>query len=267
MGLRFVLGMGLAILAVSSTSCSSTSHQAKNTSSTTTSSTSTTEAAPSAMGYQSAKTEWQEGSAVDTADQNSYWSTAVSDLTAGESHDTGNTGGYAAATAQLRYLISVPKMNATGAQNAEVNDDTLALNAFFDTNGLYGLSEPSYSAAEFAATIQREARIGTLEVDPQPSVPHASQTPGWPLPIADASATCPAFSSLSTGSAFACRILSQSEGTFWIVGKLQAANAMMFLGEMSRGTPSFAEFQCKAIFDAAELAVLKQIGGSCTNSS
>jgi hypothetical protein len=63
----------------------------------------------------------------------------VTDLTGGLKTDE-NTGGYAAAIGCLRNLANQPDSMVTPQENAEMNTDFSALDAFFDTPILYSSS-------------------------------------------------------------------------------------------------------------------------------
>ena len=72
-----------------------------------------------------------------SAQQGSYWGKAANDLHAGQSTDTGDTSRYPGAITRLKDLISLPDAQQTPAQNAAYHADITALNAFFNTPGLY----------------------------------------------------------------------------------------------------------------------------------
>jgi hypothetical protein len=96
----------------------------------------TTPPAPVTASYDAARTQWQAGATAISAQQGNYWSQAANDLTAGEATDTNPTG-YADAVTALKELISLPDAQQTAAQNARYHADINALNAFFNTPGLY----------------------------------------------------------------------------------------------------------------------------------
>ncbi len=183
--------------------------------------------------------------------QGAFFSKAASDLGLGEVHDGGNTIGYSDAVRELTELISVPDMDATAAEMAEASTDILALNAFFGTNGLYGLSAPSASGQQFVATLQQEIRMGTLSaVDVASGIGHVPAIPG-------AIVVCPVLSSLSVGSGFGCHIGSASSNSSILIGEVQGANATSFDAWFGVFIP------CNGP-DNVEQAALRKLGGSCT---
>jgi hypothetical protein len=66
-----------------------------------------------------------------------YWDNAATDLTTGQTSDSGDTSGYADAITELKQLITLPDAQQTPTQNAEWHHDVDALNTFFNTPGLY----------------------------------------------------------------------------------------------------------------------------------
>jgi hypothetical protein len=93
--------------------------------------------AKTAPGFDAARAQWQLGAATISAQQGLYWTKAAGDLNAGKSTDRGDTSGYPAAIAHLKELVSLPDAQQTPAQNAAYHADINALNAFFNTPGLY----------------------------------------------------------------------------------------------------------------------------------
>jgi len=88
-------------------------------------------------GYDAARKEWQQGATAISAQMGLYWDNAATDLTSGETSDSGDTSGYAAAIKELKQLITLPDAQQTPTQNAEYHADINALNTFFNTPGLY----------------------------------------------------------------------------------------------------------------------------------
>ncbi len=103
--------------------------------------TTATSPSPSAVAQQrraAAEAAWKEGSVASSAELNRYLQEAVVDLSAARALGVDNTGAYATAIGMLRQLEAVPETDATAAQRATVRSDTLALDTFFGTPGLYG---------------------------------------------------------------------------------------------------------------------------------
>jgi hypothetical protein len=109
--------------------------QAPTTSTTSTTSTTTTSQTPA--GFVAAKHEWQQGAAAISADQGTYLNQAATDLSNAIVAGEGNTSGYSSAVQELQQLASLPDADQTPAQNSEFQSDTMALNTFFGTSGLY----------------------------------------------------------------------------------------------------------------------------------
>lgn len=92
---------------------------------------------PSGPGYDAARTAWQQGASASSAQAGSFWKTAATDLTNAESSDTGDTSGYALAAADLLAMLTLPDAQQSPAQNAAFHAGISALDAFFNTPGLY----------------------------------------------------------------------------------------------------------------------------------
>jgi hypothetical protein len=92
--------------------------------------------APSTAGYDAALAEWKKGAIAISADQGKNWSAAITDLTNGQNTDSDTTG-YPTAITDLKQLISLPDAQQSPTENAAYHADINALNAFFDTAGLY----------------------------------------------------------------------------------------------------------------------------------
>jgi hypothetical protein len=106
-------------------------------SSTATPTTTATTAPQSPAGFTAAKQEWTEGSTAISAEQNTYFSQAASDLTGAINSGAPSTSGYQSAVQELQQLASLPETDLTPTQDSEFKNDTSALNTFFDTQGLY----------------------------------------------------------------------------------------------------------------------------------
>jgi len=103
----------------------------------TTSTTTTTTTSQTPAGFAAAKLEWQQGAAAISADQGTYLNQAATDLSNAIAAGEGNTSGYSSAVQELQQLASLPDADQTPAQNSEFQSDTMALNTFFGTSGLY----------------------------------------------------------------------------------------------------------------------------------
>lgn len=84
-----------------------------------------------------AKNEWIEGASAISADQNSYFDQAATDLANAAPSAGAQSASYMMAVQELQQLESVPETSDTPAQIAESHRDTSSLNAFFGTPGLY----------------------------------------------------------------------------------------------------------------------------------
>jgi hypothetical protein len=85
-------------------------------------------------GYTAARAQWLgEGLVGGGAAQSIPYQQAIADLQSGESTDPGNRAGYAEAIAVLRDLMTLPDANVSPAQDAEANQWTAQLDAFFGT--------------------------------------------------------------------------------------------------------------------------------------
>jgi hypothetical protein len=195
-----------------------------------------------------AKAQWQKGAASDAAGMGAFWVKAAKDLVQAAALRGSGHGAAATAARQLTQLASLPDTMDTPAQQAEALKDTLALNAYFDLDGLYGESAPSASVAAFRATLQHETRIGTLS-----SIPAERALPG-------ATVTCPVLHALTAGSAFGCRVKAPSEATFLMVGELNTPRGSSYIAQIAT-SGSIAD--CRGLLDTAEQAALTQLGGTC----
>jgi hypothetical protein len=208
----------------------------------------TPKAAASLAGVALARHEWFLGARADAAQQGEYWVRAATAL-------TGATVGRQAdrrAAARLRQLAGLPDAQETRAQQAEGVADARALNAFFATNGLYGVNAPSANTASFVETLQAEARIGTLSAnEPQAN----GAIPG---PLGGATVHCPVLASLGVGSLFGCTLSRGAAGSYLLVGTFEAAHGTSYIATMLSAPVS----QCPDLDPAAQ-AVVKKLGGVC----
>ena len=105
----------------------------------------TTEAASlsrQSTGYFRARTEWVEGAKAADAEHAAYFARAAADLQVGLSGDQMATSvsgrsAYVDAIRQLIDLASLPDADETPVQQEESRSDTVAIDSFFHTPGLY----------------------------------------------------------------------------------------------------------------------------------
>jgi len=194
-------------------------------------------------GYTTATQQWEQGAKSIAAGQSGYWDRAAADLRGGLSSGAAGTSGYAAAIQELQGLAAIPETSDTPAQMAEAQSDSLALNLFFGTDGLYGWSSPSGSLAQFVSTLQQEIRLGTF-------------TGVLTAPSPSATVTCPILTSLAVGADFGCEVSPPMSGSALLIGEMAVANGVSF------GTFT-APFQCD-VLDAGEQTVLDHLGGACS---
>ena len=162
----------------------------------------------------------------------------------------------------LPFVVNTPvQMQAGAAANFQ------ALNSFFSTDGLYDVNAPSANPAAFVATLQLEARIGTIQAVADPLIGTA------PSYYPDTIVTCPvlsrlafnasALSPLSYNAAFGCKLTTSGMGTYYIVGAISAAHATQYgatITGLDNGTPVFT---CAEFIDSAQLQVAKKLGARC----
>jgi hypothetical protein len=218
--------------------------------------------------YALALLQWERGAQAGPADYHHYWVAAATDLTEAVSAHLPGTSGYPHAASELLKLVHLPFVVNTPVQmQAGAAAEFEALNSFFSTDGLYDVDAPSANPAAFVATLQLEARIGTIQVDPDPIIGTA------PSNYPDALVTCPilsplafkavALSPLSYNDTFGCKLTTSSIGTYYIVGAISAAHATEYAGTITgldNGTPVFT---CNEFYDSAELQVAKKLGARC----
>jgi hypothetical protein len=208
--------------------------------------------------FAAAKHQWELGAKSSSAGQGGYWHNAAEDLTAGVAAKVPAAAAYKHAAAKLLQLASLPNTMATPAQQKEGLADTEAINSFFGTNGLYDVSAPSSTTAQFVATLQQEARIGTLQVTPDAALHKPpSAYPG-------AAVNCPVLSSLAVNSTFGCKMTTSKIGTYYFVGQIFAAHAVTYVAEIAKGS---ALFDCEAdgLSRPEELAAKRMDGGCITS--
>jgi len=207
----------------------------------------TTQAAP-LSGVALARHDWFLGARASAAQEGVYWVRAATALTV----TAANTQADRRAAAELRQLARLPDAQETPAQQAQSGADATELNAFFVSNGLYGVNAPSATTTSFVATLQAEARIGTLSAnEPQAN----GAIPG---PLAGAKVDCPVLASLAVGTLFGCMVSHGAAGSFLLVGTLESAHGTSYIASMLREPVS----QCLDL-DPATQAVVKKLGGVC----
>ena len=210
--------------------------------------------------FAAAQQAWEQGSSSGSDGEDAFWSRAATDLKNSVVLGAPNASSDKTAIGQLGYLATLPAAGYTHRQNVEMEKAIPALNLFFGTNGLYGVSAPSHSLQAFVATLQEEARSGRLSASEPPNFSQLPAVPG-------AHVSCPVLASLSSGSAFACKIIS-SNGPTWMIGEIQSPHATQYVATAALSEPDYVFGPpCSAFFDPAELVALRQIGGTCTSSS
>src|SRR5580658_7833896 len=125
----------------SSTNAATTTSTSPATTSTTTTvpatSTTQTTSAQANPGFTAAKNQWIGGASAISADQDSYWNQAASDLANAAPSAGSQSASYMMAVQELQQLASLPETSETPTQMTEAQQDTSALNSFFGTPGLY----------------------------------------------------------------------------------------------------------------------------------
>jgi hypothetical protein len=200
--------------------------------------------------FAEAKKEWELGSQSDAADEGLCWIKASSDLYSVGAAESGSgpPPGYYTAAQELVQLASFPDTGDTPAQLAQFQSLVLRLNAFFGTEGRYGISPPSNSRESFVATLQREVRSGTLSSVPAvPAIPRAT-------------IECPVLPPLAAGIYFGCKIRSAHSGFYIFVGQLQSADGTTYYASAVKGK---RRFQCAKFLSPSFTPVITQMGSSC----
>jgi hypothetical protein len=219
--------------------------------------------------YALALLQWERGAQAGPPDYHHYWVAAASDLTKAATAHLSGAAGYLRVASELLKLVHLPFVVNTPVQmQAGAAALFEALNSFFSTDGLYDVNAPSANPAAFVATLQLEARIGTIQVVADPMIGTA------PGNYPDALVTCPvlsplafkavALSPLSYNDTFGCKLTTSSIGTYYIVGVISAAHATEYDGTITGlgngGTPVFT---CNEFDDSAQLQVAKKLGARC----
>jgi hypothetical protein len=210
--------------------------------------TTTPHVAAALSGVALARHEWLLGARASSASEGEYWVSAATALTGASAATQADRR----AAARLRQLASLPDAQGTPAQQREGGADVTALNAFFATDGLYGVNAPSETTAAFVETLQAEARIGTLSANE----PQANGAIPGPLP--GAIVHCPVLASLAPGSLFGCTVSRDAGGSYLLIGTLEGTRGTSYIAEML----SVPLSQCPDV-DAAQQVVLKKLVGVC----
>jgi hypothetical protein len=188
--------------------------------------------------YALALLQWERGAQAGPADYHHYWVAAATDLTTAVADHVPGTSGYPRAASELLKLVHLPFVVNTPVQmQAGAAAEFEALNSFFSTDGLYDVNAPSANPAAFVATLQLEARTGSIQVVADPIIGTA------PNNYPDAIVTCPVLSPLAFGAVtlspltynatFGCKLTTSSIGTYYIVGVISAAHATEYAGTIT----------------------------------
>ena len=203
--------------------------------------------------FAQASEQWSAGATAISAGQAGHWLAAARDLRAAVAAKAEGTNGYPTAAGQLVSLSKLPDAMQTPAQSRQAGSLTEALNSFFGTNGLYGYSAPSLTPKAFAATLQEEANLGTLDVVPDPRLGKV------PASFPEAAVTCPVLAGVTAGSVFGCKVAAFE--AYYMVGTVTAAEATTYLGYIVGGRPVF---DCKLDgLSASEQLAAQKMGGGC----
>jgi hypothetical protein len=238
--------------------------------------------APKQSEFALAKLQWQFGAqAGPTANANEYgpggtvvpfWVSAAKDLTKAITAGVADPAAYRRAVAELSQLAHLPFVVNTPLQDQPVAVvDLLALNAFFSTDGLYDVNAPSATPAAFVATLQFEARIGTIQVYPDSVLnSHPNAIPPW---FPGAVVTCPVLSGpagadrdlspLDADAAFGCRMAVPTEGTYYLIGTVQQPHATVYFADITHAEGGPPQFLCSAL-QADQVAIVTEIGAICS---
>ncbi len=229
-----------------------------------------------------AKLQWQFGAqAGPTANANEYgpggtvvpfWVSAAKDLTKAVTAGVADPVAYRRAVAELSQLAHLPFVVNTPLQDQAVAvADLLALNAFFSTDGLYDVNAPSATPAAFVATLQFEARIGTIQVYPDGVLnSHPGAIPPWfpgavvTCPVLSAKALAdPDLSALDADAAFGCRMAVPSEGTYYLIGTISEPHATVYQADITHAEGGPPQFLCSAL-EAGQVPIVTKIGAICS---
>jgi hypothetical protein len=202
-----------------------------------------------------ARKQWSAGDRAASAKQGAYWLSAAKELQAALTAAAPQTTGFAAAAQELQQLAKLPDAMLSAAQSKEALSLTMALNKFFGTNGLYGVSTPSANARDFVATLRQEAKLGTLASNVVAD-PHLHTVPSS---FPQAVVTCPVATGVAPGSVFACKL--DVFAVYYVVGTVRAPGATAYFGYMVKGSPTF---DCQSDgFGTGEQMAVKKLGGTC----
>ncbi len=229
-----------------------------------------------------AKLQWQlAAQAGPTANANEYgpggtyvpfWVSAAKDLTKAITAGVPGPAAYRRAASELSQLAHLPFVVNTPLQDQPVAvADLLALNAFFSTDGLYGVNAPSATPAAFVATLQFEARIGTVQVYPDGVLnSHPGAIPPWfpgavvTCPVLSAKALAdPDLSPLAADAAFGCRMAVPTEGTYYLIGTISEPHATVYGADITHAEGGPPQFLCSGL-QADQVPIVTKIGAICS---
>jgi hypothetical protein len=219
-----------------------------------------------------AKLQWQFGAQADPTKYGPFWVSAAKDLTNALTAGVVDAAAYRRAASELLQLAHLPFVVNTPLQDQPVAvADFLALNAFFSTDGLYDVNAPSATPAAFVATLQFEARIGTIQVSPDGVLnSHPGVIPPW---FPGAVVTCPALSAKAfadpdlagwdADAAFGCRMAVPTEGMYYLIGIIAEPHATVYGADITHAEGGPPQFLCSGL-EAAQVAIVTKIGAICS---
>ena len=229
-----------------------------------------------------AKLQWQfAAQAGPTANANEYgpggtfvpfWVSAAKDLTTAITAGVADPAAYRRAAGELLQLAHLPFVVNTPLQDQPVAvADLLALDTFFSTDGLYGVNAPSSTPAAFVATLQFEARTGTVQVYPDGVLnSHPGAIPAW---FPGAVVTCPVLSAtaladpdltpFAADAAFGCRMAVPTEGTYYLIGTISEPHATMYEADITHAEGGPPQFLCSGL-QADQVPIVTKIGAICS---
>jgi hypothetical protein len=228
--------------------------------------------APKQSEFALAKLQWQFGAQADPTKQAPYWRSAAADLTKAQASGAPPSPAYRRAASELEQLAHLPFIVNTPLQDRPVAvADIEALNAFFGTDGQYGINAPSTTPAAFVATLQDEARIGTIQVNPDGVLnAYPNAIPPW---FPGAVVTCPVLSAkvlasdnpdpFAANAAYGCRMTVPGDGTYYIIGLIAFAHAVVYGADITRAEGGPPQFLCSAL-QPNEVPVVTKIGAICS---
>ncbi len=222
------------------------------------------ELAPWGVGFAAAKKAWEQGARVDAAHQGDFWEIAGSDISSGMIYRHHQTAPSLVASSYLAQLSTLPDTMNSSNQQDVAQGDTLYLDSYFGTIGLYGQSPPSSTTADFVRTLQKEARLGTLSALGPPAGSGVALLP----PLPGATVACRILPSVMAGTAFGCTIAPRHNAVqYTLVGQIDSPQATTFESYYVVGGPQFhsdRHLPCREEFGQQVLQVIRRLGGTCT---